>query len=115
MLQKKISFHNMEHSAPLEKHANQKLDKVLDVLREETNPPFFAEMWIKANRQHPHHSVEIHLKTPTMNLHAQDENPDMYIAVDSAVDKMVSLIKKEKERRREDRRHPDTDKSKFSR
>ena len=115
MLQKKISFHNMEHSAPLEKHASQKLDKILDVLREETNPPFFAEMWIKANRQHPHHAVEIHLKTPTMNLHAQEENPDMYIAVDSAVDKMVTLIKKEKERRREERRHPETDKSKFSR
>jgi ribosomal subunit interface protein len=111
----KIAFHNMPHSEPLEAHANQKLQKVLDLFSHDENiNPFFAEFWLKANKQHPHHATELHVKTPHMDLHAHDEGPDLYIAIDNTIDKMIALIKKEKEKFRDKVRKLDTEKKQFS-
>lgn len=115
MLKKKITFLNMEHSMPLEEHANQKLDKILDILRGNEAPPFYAEMWIKANKLHPHHTTDLHLKTARFTLHAHEEGTDMYVVVDNTIDKMITLIRKEKEKNRDLAKHTDTDKSKFGR
>jgi ribosomal subunit interface protein len=105
----------MEHSLPIEQHATQKLDKILDVLRDDVQPPFYSEMWIKANRQHPHHSVELHLKTSRFSLNSRDEGTDMYIVIDSTIDKMIILIKKEKEKQKDLLKHPNNEKAKFGR
>jgi ribosome-associated translation inhibitor RaiA len=37
----------------------------------------------------------------------------MYVCIDNAIDKMVEILKKEKERRRDARREPDNEKAKF--
>jgi ribosomal subunit interface protein len=113
-MNKKISFHNMPHSEPMEQHADLKLETLFRILDGEANlTPFSIEFWLKANKVHPHHAAELHLRTAHFDLHAHDEGPDMYIVIDNTVDKMVKLLKKEKERRRDEQRKPDTDKSGF--
>lgn len=108
----KITFHNMPHSDPLEQHCRAKLTK-LDEFTKDNASPCYTELWLKANKQHPHHAVELHLKTPHFDLHAHDEGADMYIVIDNTIDKMVTLIKKEKEKSRDKHRKRETDKEEF--
>ncbi len=104
----------MPHSPVIEEHALQKLDKFLTLLKAEGNQtPLYAELWLKANKQHPHHAVELHLKTPSHDLHSHNEGPDMYLVIDATIDKMTTLIKKEKERQRDKFRKADTEKGQF--
>lgn len=110
----KISFHNMPHSDPLEAHTNQKLEKIFEFLDTEQRP-FNIEVWLKAHKLHPHHVAEMHLKTKNLDLMAHDEGPDMYIAVDNTVDKMVKLIKKEKDKINDRHHKIRNDKSDFGR
>ena len=110
----KISFQNMPHSEPLEEHTTKKLDKVLAFVDDEIRP-FHVEVWLKANKTHPHHGVEIHLRTPHFNLHAHKEGTDMYVAVDEAIDKIVTLLLKEKEKTRDKYHKVDTEKQKGAR
>lgn len=109
----KISFHNMPHSQALEEHCHAKLKKIQDHLGSEDGQPLHLELWLKANKIHPHHAVEIHLKTPHFDLNAHNDGADMYIVADQTIDKMVALLIKEKDRRREKIRKPETEKSLF--
>jgi ribosomal subunit interface protein len=112
----KISFHNMPHSEPLELHAREKLGKIEELLKAQAEAtPFNIELWLKANKLHPHHAAELHIKTPIYNLHAHDQGADMYIVIDTTIDTMIGLIKKEKERMLDKFHKPETDKKKFSR
>lgn len=111
----KIAFHNMDHSGPMEDHTRQKLEKISDLLKKEENlNPLFAEFWLKSNKQHPHHEAEFHLKTPRFDLHAHDTGTDMYLVIDNTIDKMVALLKKEKEMQRDRFRKANTEKKKFN-
>lgn len=105
----------MTHSLPLEEHTRSKLAKILEILKREADQaPFEVEVWLKANAQHPHHRAEIHVKTAHFNMHTHDESgADMYVSVDNAIDKMVDMLKKEKERRRDERRRPNSEKADF--
>lgn len=112
----KVTFQNMDHSDPLDEHTRSKLQKVSDMLNKEENiTPLFAEFWLKSNKLHPHHSAKFHLKTPRFDLHAHDEGPDLYIAIDNTIDKMVAQLKKEKEKFRDSHRKPDSEKNRFGR
>jgi ribosomal subunit interface protein len=112
----KITFHNMPHSSVLEQHAQAKLKKIEEILKAQAHmSPFTVEMWLTANKQHPHHAAKIHVKTPCFDLIAHHEGPDMYIAIDTAIDKMITVIKKEKEQLTEKTQNPDTPKKNFSR
>lgn len=108
----KISFHNMPHSDPLEQHTAQKLEKIREYVNDSLKP-FNIEVWLKANKQHPHHAVEIHLKTPRFDINAHHEGTDMYVVVDQTIDKIVSQIIKEKEKVRDKHHKVETEKSKF--
>jgi len=111
---KKIEFHNMEHSTPLEEHANQKLQKIEDLLaKEKIGTPQFLELWLKSNKQHPHHSAELHLKTPVFDLHAHDEGNDLYVVLDNVIDKIVALFKKHKEKKLDKQHKANSDKKAF--
>ena len=114
MMKKKITFQNMSHSEPMEEHAIQKLEKISDFLKvSEQQSPYGVELWLKANKQHPHHAVALHLKTPHLDLNAHDQGTDMYVAIDNTIDKMVSLIKKEVSKKRDKYRKVETEKSNF--
>lgn len=95
----------MSHSDPMEEHSRQKLAKIEEILHGEADlTPFDIELWLKANPQHPHHRVDLHLKTAHFNFHTHEEGTDMYFAIDSAIDKMVEIAKKEREKRKDKRR-----------
>ena len=105
----------MDHSTPLERYVNQRLDKITELLKKEKDStPFFQEVWLKANKQHPHHGAEVHVRTPQFDLNAHEEDTEMYVAIDKAVERMISLIKKEKEKTREKNQKIETEKSEFS-
>lgn len=112
-MKKKISFHNMPHSNPLEQHTSEKLEKISSFVSDDLRP-FHVEVWLKANKLHPHHSVEIHLKTPSFDLHAHQEGTDMYAVVDQTVDKIVALLIKEKEKSLDKNHKILTEKRKFT-
>ncbi len=115
MIKKRILFHNMEHSNPLEAHANQKLEKIETLLREDEIPtPIFLEVFLKANKQHPHHRVEINLKTPYFELHAHDECNEMYVALDNSIDKIVKQYNKQRKKNKDKRQKPETAKKDFT-
>ncbi len=109
-----ISFQHMDHSDALESHVNERFDKITELLKSfEEHPPLRADVFLKANKQHPHHAVEIHLKTAFFTLDAHDEGQDMYAVVDKAVNRMIALIKKEKDKIKNKNQRPETEKSKF--
>ena len=113
-MNKKIAFHNMDHSDPMEQHAYQKLSKIEELLKEpEWTTPKHLELWLKAQSQHPHHSAELHLKTPQFDLNAREGGTDMYVVIDNVIDKMVSLIKKEKAKVKDKHQKLETNKNDF--
>ncbi len=113
-MKRKISFHNMEHSDPMEAHANSKLNKIEELLQgPEWETPKHLELWLKANKMHPHHETELHLKTPQFELNAHATGTDMYVVIDETVDKMVTLIKKEKTKLKDKHQKVKTAKNNF--
>jgi ribosomal subunit interface protein len=114
-MNKNISFKNMDHSQPLESHAMQKLQKIEEFFDSaEKMDPLKVELHLKANKKHPHHSVELHLKTPSFDLNSHDEGTDMYVVIDNTVDKMVKLLKKEKAKKKDKIQKVDNEKKTFS-
>jgi ribosomal subunit interface protein len=114
-MQIKISFLNMEHSQPLEAHTRKKLEKLHELLKQsDQQSPFHVEFWLKSNKLHPHHCAELHLKTSAFDLNTRDEGTDMYVTVDNAIDKMVSMVRKEKEKRQAKNKECETDKCRFT-
>lgn len=114
-MERKITFQSMEHSDPIEKHANEKLNKIEEMLKSDVwQTPMLIELWLKANKQHVHHKAELHLKTPQFNLNTHCEDPDMYFAIDNAIDKMAKLLRKEKDLLKEKEQKPENDKKTFT-
>ncbi|MFH1644152.1 MAG: HPF/RaiA family ribosome-associated protein [bacterium] len=114
-MNRKITFQNMDHSIPIEQHVNARLDKISELLKNVDNiTPYFQEIFLKANKQHPHHRAELNVKTPLFDLHTHDENPKMYVAIDNAIDKMIGLIKKEKAKIRDKNKKVENEKAEFA-
>jgi ribosomal subunit interface protein len=113
-MQVKISFHNMSHSAPIEQHVREKLEKLHELLKScDNTPPFFVEFWLKANKLHPHHAAELHLRTSIFDLHAHDEGTDLYMVIDTTIDTMVKLVKKQKDKQHDKHHKAETEKKNF--
>lgn len=115
-MKRTISFIGMPHSDALEAHSNQKLDKLSSLIKhdQENEDAYSLDLHLKSQEAHTHHRADIHLKTPDMKLHAHDEGPEMYVAVDNVVDRIIALYKKEKGKVRDRHRNADTDKKKFA-
>ncbi|MBL4587769.1 ribosome-associated translation inhibitor RaiA [Candidatus Babeliales bacterium] len=115
-MKRKISFIGMPHSDALEAHSNQKLDRLTSMIKhdEENEDAYSLEFHLKSQEKHSHHRADLHVKIPQMSLHTHDEHPEMYIAVDNTIDKMVSLYRKEKDKLKDKQRKVETDKSKFA-
>ena len=115
-MKKKIEFHGMESSQVLEAHANEKLEKVINLVKknEEKEPsPLIVELWLKAQKLHPNHRAELHVKTPRFDLHAHDDGTDLYVVLDNTIDKMVKLLKKAKSKAKTKEKHPKNEKLDF--
>ena len=111
----KINFHQMPHSEGIDTHARAKLDKVAMLFkRSQDIHPASAEFFLNAHTAHAHHGVELRVKAGSLNLVSHDTNADMYLAIDSAIDKMVTQVKKEKEKIDSRKHQQPTEKSLFN-
>ncbi|MFC1894542.1 ribosome hibernation-promoting factor, HPF/YfiA family [Candidatus Dependentiae bacterium] len=114
-MQRKITFHGMDHSSPMEKHINEKLNKIEEFIKApEWETPKYIEFFLNSHPQHPHHSVEIKLKTPQFDLVSHDEGTKMYVVIDNAIDKIITLLKKEKAKLRDKKQKIETKKTEFN-
>jgi len=94
-----INFHQMPHSAAIDTHARARLDKIATLFkRSEPAHPVTAELFLNAHSVHAHHEVELRIKSGSLSLASHDTNADMYVAIDAAIDKMITQVKKEKEK-----------------
>lgn len=115
-MKRQITFINMPSSEPMTKHANEKLTKIEEFLKEPNSKfttPMNADLKLTANKLHPHHEVTLNLKTPQFSLAAHDEGTDMYVVIDNTIDKMVKLLIKEKKKMLTKRKNADTEKKEF--
>jgi len=95
----KINFHQMPHSDGIEQHAREKLQKVATLLKKSENVhPIFAEFFLNAHPTNAHHEVELRVKSGSLSTAAHDKGSDMYLIIDSVIEKTVVQIKREKER-----------------
>jgi ribosomal subunit interface protein len=91
-----FAYQHMSSSPALEEYINKKLVHVERIIAAEASPKF-VEFWLKAGT--PDHTVEVHLKTQHYNIHCHESQSDMYAACDKVIDKLTSLVRKEKEKR----------------
>ena len=94
----KITFRGMDSSPAIEEYIGNRMDKVTRLLLKEASP-INLEVILEAARTHHHHRAEILLKSPHYSLVSHHECPEMYTAIDKAVDKMFSELTKAKEKR----------------
>ncbi len=97
-MDKRIFFHGMERSDLIEDHVNRQLIK-FDRLLEDERSPIYVGFTLYAERGHHHHRAEVLIKTPHYDLVSHYECPDMYEAIDKAIDKMHLDLEKAKEKR----------------
>jgi len=101
----KINFHQMPHSEGIDQHAREKLSKIKTFLgRPEERHPITAELFLNAHQLHAHHEVELRVKSGVIEAAAHETNADMYQAIDTVIDKVLTQLKREKERT-DDKRH----------
>lgn len=95
----KINFHQMPHSDGIEQHAREKLQKVATLLKKsEDVHPISAELFLNAHPTNAHHEVELRVKAGSVSAVAHDKGADMYLIIDSVIDKTVGQLKRDKER-----------------
>lgn len=95
----------MPHSDGIDQHAREKLEKIKTFLRRtEEIHPILAELFLNAHTQHAHHDVELRVKSGDIAVAAHETGADMYLAIDTVIDKIITQIKKAKERN-DDRHH----------
>jgi putative sigma-54 modulation protein len=73
-------------------YCEKKLQKITHVLGDE----FVTEMRVVCKVYKDHHKVEITIPTKVLILRAEVNNKDMYAAVDLSVDKLLSQVRKMK-------------------
>lgn len=96
----KISFQGMEHSAGIENHAKERVAKV-DELLVRFGSPHTCEFHLHSHPNHAHQECVFRLKAGSLDLTTRVEDADCYVAIDLAVEKMLVLLKKEKEKIRD--------------
>ncbi len=104
----------MPHSDPLEQHAKEKLQKITDFLKDENATPLNVELHIEGHKTHAYNKAQLHLRTPNYSLDSHDECEDLYIAIDNTIDKMVKLLKKEKDKQKDKNHKRENEKNKFA-
>jgi ribosomal subunit interface protein len=108
----KINFQGMEHSLALENYATKKAEKLMEFLQKEQTPPGF-EFHLVCHPNHAHQEVTLHLRAKHFKLNTTAEGTDSYVVLDVAVDKMITLIKKEKEKIRDAHRKAPSEKHNY--
>jgi ribosomal subunit interface protein len=106
----------MPHSNALEAHVREKMGKIKTLFKHsQVDHPFFAELFLNAQTAHTsHHTVELRIKTSQFHLTTHDQGTDMYTVCDRTIDKMVSVLKKEKAKAGDKKHRVQTEKTAFA-
>jgi len=96
-MHKRIAFKNMDKNEALEKFANQKLEKVEQLLATERTPTTI-NLVLDQNKVNVYNRVELHVTSPHYNLVAHHEGPDFIKEISYVIDIMVEEIRTAKDR-----------------
>jgi len=104
IMDKKITFRNMDHSEVMENYINEQLVKVEKYLENEREP-VFIELVLEPVKIHAQHRVELRVKSPRYYLVSDYEGPEFYDVLDRVIDVMYrQILEKKKELMDEDRK-----------
>lgn len=112
MLKKQFTFLHMAHSEGLETHANDKLKKLEKLLGEQECPQNI-EIRFKSNPHGAANEVELNLSTKNFKNCFISKGSEVYETFDSAVEKTISWVRKEKDKIKTKHRKIKTPKSDF--
>jgi len=107
----KVSFQGMESSLALESYAKKKCEKIEEFLKNISSPHDY-QIHLISHSNHAHQEVSINLRAKELHLSTKAEGVDSYLVIDEAMDKLASLVKKEKEKVRDSHRKGLTEKRK---
>ena len=96
-MQTSVTFKNLDPSEPLKTYVTEKLDRFDRLL---DNP---AEASVVLSVEKFRHIAEISITGDRLNINGREEINDMYSAIDMALDKLETQIKKSKQKIRERR------------
>jgi len=82
-----FTFRHMDPSPAIEGHANKKLEKIINFLKNDT-PPIFIEFVLEASKLRAKHTVELRINTPNYLLVTSQTGPDFYLIIDEVIDIM---------------------------
>ncbi|NRB21273.1 HPF/RaiA family ribosome-associated protein [Candidatus Dependentiae bacterium] len=97
-METKITFRNMEHSDPMEKHAQQQLEKVKTFLENEPTP-VRIDLILEPSKVHSHHRIELRVKSPHYDVISNYEGSEFYKVLDRVIDIMYKRLHEEKRKR----------------
>ena len=97
-MKKRIVYRGIDSTPVLEEFINTHLAKIEKLLENEPTP-VMIDVIIEPSPVHAHNRVEIKVNSPHYNLVAVHEGPEMYQEIDRVTDKMVSEIRRAKEKR----------------
>ncbi len=97
-METKITFRNMEHSDPIEQHAQKQLEKVKTFLSNEASP-VFIDLVLEPSKVHSHHRVELRVKSPHYDIISNYEGPEFYKVLDRVIDVMYQELHEAKRKR----------------
>ena len=96
-MQTSVTFKNLDPSEPLKAYVTEKLDRFDRLL---DNP---AEASVVLSVEKFRHIAEISITGDRLNINGREEINDMYSAIDMALDKLETQLKKSKQKIRERR------------
>jgi ribosomal subunit interface protein len=102
-MNKRIAFRNMDHSGPMEQHANDQLAKIEKFLENERSP-ILINLTLTASHVHEHPTVELTVKTPNYDrtVKYEHEGTDLYDSLDRVIDTMYKELHEDKKRLHDD-------------
>jgi ribosome-associated translation inhibitor RaiA len=114
-MNKRIVFHGIEKTKPMEEYCNKQLAKVEHFLENERTP-IFIDLTLEPSKVHAHHFIELRVKTPHYHKISTYEGPEFYDVVDRVIDVMYHELheqkKKDMEHNKEVGRHDEVKKQK---
>lgn len=93
----KFMFQGLDHTQAIEDHITKKLSKLDEFIASESSPRNVT-VHVKKDAQV---KIELNLATKNLHLDAHSSEYDLYAAADEAIAKLITQIKKHKEKTRE--------------
>ncbi|MBI5970072.1 MAG: ribosome-associated translation inhibitor RaiA [Deltaproteobacteria bacterium] len=100
-MQVTVTFRHMESSDALRKYAVEKSERLVKYLF----PPIEIHWALSVEKIR--HTADVNITANGVTIKAQESTPDMYSAIDMALDKLEKQVKKHKEKRKDHKPHTD--------